>query len=200
MKEATAMSVPTPTLPLNEMIIEKASQLFSEQGYAATSIKQIAKASGCTNAALYYYFDGGKEHILHEVIRHTAQERINLLSAAANADSFSALILQLSQTLAHSLSGMANRINWLMVEFPALPAEEQAALRDQLIGFHATLQTQIGRFVADAATADQMAWLVFCAFFGHQQIFGTMGVGQVVEIDLERYGRFMAQAITPTQI
>ncbi len=54
------------------------------------SIKQIAKASGCTNAALYYYFDGGKEHILHEVIRHTAQERINLLSAAANADSFSA--------------------------------------------------------------------------------------------------------------
>ena len=53
---------------LQDLIIEKASELFREKGYTATSIKQIAKASGCTTDALYYYFEGGKKHILREVI------------------------------------------------------------------------------------------------------------------------------------
>ena len=48
---------------LQDLILENADELFREQGYAATSIKQIAKASGCTTAALSYYFEDGKQHI-----------------------------------------------------------------------------------------------------------------------------------------
>lgn len=37
---------------LQDMIVENAGALFREQGYAATSIRQIAQPSDCTEAAL----------------------------------------------------------------------------------------------------------------------------------------------------
>ena len=48
------------TTDLKDIILQKAGELFAQQGYTATSNKQIAKAAGCTAAALYYYFEGGK--------------------------------------------------------------------------------------------------------------------------------------------
>jgi AcrR family transcriptional regulator len=182
--------------PLNDLIIEKASHLFREQGYAATSIKQIANEAGCTNAALYYYYEGGKQEILREVIHHSAVEKMGFLSAVAGADSLESLLIQLSQTLSEVMPRMADRVNWLMLQFPTLPDEEKQFLRNQLFGFHEVLQAQIGRFVADDATADQLAWLIFCSFFGYQQVFTKMGVDQVVDMSLEDYGRFLAQVIT----
>jgi len=184
-----------PATPLNEVIVQKASQLFRQQGYTATSIKQIAKAAGCTNAALYYYFEGGKKEILHEVIRHTSQERVDMLSTVATANSLEELLIQFSQTLAQPLSGMASRINWLMLEFASLPAEEQALLHSQLIDAHTMIQAQIGRFVADEERANRLAWLVFCSFFGYRQIFDNIGMGQIVEMSMEDYGQFLAQTI-----
>ena len=186
-----------PAAPLNEVIIEKATQLFRQQGYAATSIKQIANAAGCTNAALYYYFEGGKKQVLHEVIHHTAKDRMYMLTAASSANSLEDLLIQFSQTLAQPLAGMASRVNWLMVEFASLPEEERTLLRNQLIDAHTALQAQIGRCVADEDRANRLAWLVFCSFFGYRQIFDSMGVGEAVAFDLEAYGRFMAQTISP---
>lgn len=182
--------------PLNDLIIEKASHLFREQGYAATSIKQIANEAGCTNAALYYYYEGGKQEILREVIHHSTVEKMGFLSAVADADSLESLLIQLSQSLSEVMPRMADRVNWLMLQFPTLPAEEKQFLRNQLFSFHAVLQAQIGRFVAEDATADKLAWLIFCSFFGYQQVFTKMGVDQVVDMSLEDYGRFLAQVIT----
>jgi len=182
--------------PLNDLIIEKASHLFREQGYAATSIKQIANESGCTNAALYYYYEGGKQEILREVIHHSAVENMEIFTAVAGADSLESLLIQLSQTLSRVMPRMTDRVNWLMLQFPTLPDEEKQFLRNQLFGFHEVLQAQIGRFVADDATADKLAWLIFCSFFGYQQVFTKMGVDQVVDMSLEDYGRFLAQVIT----
>lgn len=55
-------------------ILEKASKLMAEQGYAFTSMSQVAEACGSSKARLYHYFPS-KEHVLFEIlIRH-----INLL-------------------------------------------------------------------------------------------------------------------------
>lgn len=183
------------TAPLNEVILEKAGELFRQQGYAATSIKQIAKAAGCTNAALYYYFEGGKQHILHQVIRHSAQERIDLLAATEEVESLPDLIVQISKTMGQAVTGMASRINWLIIEFPTLPEEEQELLRNQLLDFHTRLNTQIGRFVADDETVNRLAWLIFCAFLGYRQIFGSLGMGQVSGVSFEMFGQFLADTI-----
>ena len=53
---------------LKQTIIENAAELFSTNGYAATSLKQIAAASGCKAPSLYYFFEGGKIELFHEVI------------------------------------------------------------------------------------------------------------------------------------
>lgn len=41
-----------------EQLLRTAFQLFSERGYRATSIRDIAKASGVTEGLLYHYFSG----------------------------------------------------------------------------------------------------------------------------------------------
>jgi AcrR family transcriptional regulator len=49
-------------------ILSTAQRLFSEQGYDATSLRQIADAVGTTKAAVYYHFPA-KEHLLLELTR-----------------------------------------------------------------------------------------------------------------------------------
>jgi len=51
-----------------EAILATARRLFGEQGYDATSLRQIADAVGTTKAAVYYHFPA-KEHMLLELTR-----------------------------------------------------------------------------------------------------------------------------------
>src|SRR6185503_12532399 len=51
--------------PAKRQILRAAMKLFSERGYAATSIRDIAKESGYTNPALYKHFASKEELALH---------------------------------------------------------------------------------------------------------------------------------------
>ena len=51
--------------PAKREILRAALRLFSERGLAATSIRDIADASGYTNPALYKHFDGKEELALY---------------------------------------------------------------------------------------------------------------------------------------
>ena len=177
---------------LQERIIESAGKLFREQGYPATSIKQIARASGCTTAALYYYFEDGKQHILREVIHQSARE-VESEKQLPVADSLEEFLIELSAVLAERFPRVADRFNWIMLQFPTLPDEERRILQDQLLGIHQRLRERIGQFVADGVLADQLAWLVYCSFFGYHQIFTKMEVGQRVDLGPMDYGRLIAQ-------
>ncbi|NIR40578.1 MAG: TetR family transcriptional regulator, partial [Actinobacteria bacterium] len=41
---------------LAERILRHASELFAQRGWAATSLREIAEAAGCTKPALYYHW------------------------------------------------------------------------------------------------------------------------------------------------
>ena len=62
-------------------ILEAALQLFAELGYAGTSIREIASASGVQSASLYAHFPS-KEHILAELARIGHDEHHRALRAA----------------------------------------------------------------------------------------------------------------------
>ena len=177
---------------LQDLIVEKAGELFRKQGYAETSIKQIARASGCTTAALYYYFEEGKQHILREVIHRSAGE-VESDKQFPEAGSLEEFLIQLSGVLAERFPRVADRFNWLMLQFPTLPDEEKRILQDQLLGIQQGLRERIDQYVADGATADRLAWMVYCSFFGYHQIFTKMEVGRRVDLDPVEYGRFLAQ-------
>jgi AcrR family transcriptional regulator len=180
-------------LSLQDLIIEKAGELFREQGYAATTIKQIARAAGCTTAALYYYFGDGKQHILREVIKSTAEAEFSLhLPQAASLEEF---LIELGAILAQRFPKVADRFNWIMLRFATLPDEEKRILQNQVIGIQHGLREQISQYVADEETADRLAWLVYCSFLGYQQTFTKLEVGQMVDLSVADYGHFLAHIV-----
>jgi AcrR family transcriptional regulator len=71
-----------------ERILDVALELFNEQGYDGTSLRQIAERLGLTKAALYYHFKS-KEDILLELhlrvhaLGREALERIDSLDDAS---------------------------------------------------------------------------------------------------------------------
>ncbi len=69
--------------PAKREILRAALRLFSTHGFAATSIRDIAAASGYTNPALYKHFAGKEELALH--LFETCHTRVWTACAAALA-------------------------------------------------------------------------------------------------------------------
>ena len=184
----------TESYALRDLIIKKAGELFRKQGYTATTIKQIAKASGCTTAALYYYFEDGKQHILREVIRTSAREAEGSMHFP-QAETLEEFLIKLSAILAERFPQVADRFNWLMLQFATLPDEEKRILQDQVLGIQRALLEHINQYVADRETAERLAWLVYCSFFGYHQMFTKMEVERRVDLGAVEYGRFLAQVV-----
>jgi AcrR family transcriptional regulator len=179
---------------LQELIIEEAGELFREQGYTATTIKQIARAAGCTTAALYYYYADGKKHILREVIHSSAKEA-EFSMHLPQADNLEEFLVKLGANLAERFPKVADRINWIMLQFATLPDEEKRIVQKQVIGIQHAIKERISQYVADKETAERLAWLVFCSFLGYQQMFIKLEVAETVDLSIAEYGGFLAQVI-----
>jgi AcrR family transcriptional regulator len=52
-------------------IMRSAREIFAERGYHAASIRDIAKGAGLSLSALYYYYQGGKQELLHALLEDT---------------------------------------------------------------------------------------------------------------------------------
>ncbi|WP_372722386.1 TetR/AcrR family transcriptional regulator [Immundisolibacter sp.] len=64
-----------------EDILEKTAPLFAEGGYAATSMRDLAKACGITPAALYHHFED-KDQLYLEALEYIFRRRIGRMSDA----------------------------------------------------------------------------------------------------------------------
>lgn len=61
----------------------EATRLFTENGYEATSLQDIADAVGCSKATVLYHFDG-KPAIIREVLAEPILELTELMSVIAS--------------------------------------------------------------------------------------------------------------------
>ncbi|MBF0281568.1 MAG: TetR/AcrR family transcriptional regulator [Zetaproteobacteria bacterium] len=87
-------------------ILNAAEALFSNQGFDATSIKQIADQAGLSKSSIFHYFSN-KDALYLAVIKRSCQgiqAMLNTLSQSANLDTISKLILY----CAHDLQEMMN--------------------------------------------------------------------------------------------
>ncbi|HEY3771594.1 MAG TPA: TetR/AcrR family transcriptional regulator [Solirubrobacteraceae bacterium] len=79
---ATSPTAPTPrpedeTVSTRERILDIALELFTEQGYDKTSIRDIAERLGFTKAALYYHFKSKADILLELHLRlHALGEQL----------------------------------------------------------------------------------------------------------------------------
>lgn len=68
-----------------DQILEVATSLFSERGYAATSLDDIADVIGFTKPAIYYYFRS-KDEILFEIHDHIVRDGLDQVEAIMAED------------------------------------------------------------------------------------------------------------------
>ncbi len=66
-----------------ERLVRAAAELFWDQGYAKTGVKEVLRKSGATSGSLYHFFQS-KEHMLQAVLEfHQETLRSEILGAAA---------------------------------------------------------------------------------------------------------------------
>ena len=76
-------TAPTPRTDTRSRVQKVALELFAEQGYEQTSLREIAERLGVTKAALYYHFKS-KEDIVHSFTDDYFAEIDALLNWAKN--------------------------------------------------------------------------------------------------------------------
>src|SRR3954452_17775902 len=91
-ESATQLSVVPTGGGTKALILATAQRLFDEQGYDATSLRQIAESVGMTKAAVYYHYPA-KEHLLLELTRPMLDAMGELVTRmrTGSADSHDAL-------------------------------------------------------------------------------------------------------------
>ena len=70
---------------LARRILMQAARLFAEHGWAATSLREIAAAAGCTKPALYYHW-GNKEALFLACVREETDALTALLELHLDGD------------------------------------------------------------------------------------------------------------------
>lgn len=181
-----------PATDLKKVIIKNARDLFTENGYAGTSIKQIAKASGCTTAALYYYFEEGKGHILREVIRSYTFEALDMVGEDTHYETLHDFLQDFAKMVSITMPRMLSRMHWLMPEITSIPLED----RNHIMGFFLRLQAGVQRNVARFVPEDEahlLAWIIVCAYSGYGQMFYRMGLQPEVPVSPEAFGAALAR-------
>ena len=68
-----------------ERLLELTAALFAEQGFAAVSMRDIARAAGLTPAALYHHFTD-KDALYEAVLAHVYRSRTQALHAVLDTD------------------------------------------------------------------------------------------------------------------
>ena len=184
------------TTDLKDTILQKAGDLFAEQGYTATSNKQIAKAAGCTTAALYYYFEGGKAQILREVIHLYSRDLDHVFQAGKDVENLSELLIVLGRSVAQAMPEILRRISGLQPEFPHLSDTEKAAVQHLFVSLHEGISALLTRFIEDQETLNHLSWLVLCAYFGYEQVFLKMEVNQLAPFSMEAFTQTLASLVS----
>jgi AcrR family transcriptional regulator len=141
-----------------ERIVKNAKELFKTQGYAGTSVKQIAETTGCTAPALYYFFAGGKVDILREVVEALQINPAILLKDIQKADSLDNLVNLINKHLPSALQHVLTNVEWKFVQ--NIP-----------VSFYRFMFDEVSRFIPNKDEARKFTWFVFCAHAGYMELF-----------------------------
>lgn len=95
-----------------EEILEAAAKLFTGQGFAATSTREIADSVGIRQASIYYHFSG-KDHILAELLEQTVRPTLDSLDELAQVATSEARLYTLAYRDARVLAELPHNIGTL---------------------------------------------------------------------------------------
>ena len=136
--------------------------MFMARGYEATSIREISRDVGVTEAALYYHFEG-KRDLLREVIRTHLPDLTEALDYCQGAESLGDLVERFGQSLGDPNPARMERFRWVTTEFPRLSEEERAILHEKHLSLHRGLASIVRRFTEDDRESEILSWTIISA-------------------------------------
>lgn len=144
---------------LAERILRHAAELFAERGWAATSVREIAEAAGCTKPAIYYHW-GNKEALFIACIRAETDALTALIAEQLEEDDPTPvgerLVRGLHEFFAHverSPTGMRLLMRAELRPESQQPVFDFASLRDR---HHEYIRTMLARAVARGELRDDV--------------------------------------------
>lgn len=177
-------------------IVTRAAELFIEHGYTGTSVRQIAEAVGVTEAALYYHFPEGKRALLQAVVESHTPDLNLALDDCRSANDLHDFVLCFGQALqATSGEGQLERFRWIISEFHRFSDDEKSLFHEKYMRAFNDLHAALGRHVADADLAHDVAWIVLSAAFGYAHLFRTLEIDRVADFHIDRLLQLIAAAL-----
>jgi AcrR family transcriptional regulator len=136
----------------HEQILDAALRLFSRQGYAATSTKQIAERVGITEGLLYHYF-ANKLAILEEITQRTYTVASTMITSLVETEARSArdIIPQLVGNILDLMRKETPLIGILVSESQSHPEIDQI-----LQAMWQTLSARIGAYLDHRVRAGEL--------------------------------------------
>ena len=161
-----------------EQVLRIAEALFSERGYTAVTLRDIAQVLGVRQAALYYHVPEGKEQLFVEVTKRSFLRHHEGLEQASS---------QAEPNLANQLSAMSS---WLLsqppLDLPRLARSDLPALSQE----HAQVLYDLGR----TSLVEPIQWVLAQAYQRGEirlvdaQIMATVFLSLIDSIhDMHRY-------------
>ena len=136
------------------LILTTAQRLFDEQGYDATSLRQIAEAVGMTKAAVYYHYPA-KEHLLLELTRPLLDAMSDMVAR-----------LRSDGEAGDSRAALASYLDLFVDHLPVvhLMASEPATMNHPDVGQRIrTLVDAVRRLIAGEDASDERSVRTACA-------------------------------------
>jgi len=180
-------------------IVDVAAQLFVQNGYDATSVRQIADVVGVTEAALYYHFKDGKRELLEAVIGCQIPNLIHIVDECEGAETLQDFIVQFGQQMSTLNPKRIEKLRWMVTEFLRMTAEERALFHKKHLAFQNRVATALERFVADPTQARTMAATIVCLMFGYGFLFVSLDLQSVVDVDKLDIIQLLAQGMSATR-
>ena len=180
-------------------IVDAAAELFVQNGYDATSVRQIADVVGVTEAALYYHFKDGKRELLEAVIGCQIPDLINIVDECGSAETLQDFIVQFGQHMMALNPKRVEKLRWMVTEFPRMTAEERAMFHKKHLAFQNRVTTALERFVSDPIQARTMSAAIVCLMFGYGFLFVNLDLQSVVDVNKSDIVQLLAQGMAATR-
>ena len=161
-----------------DLISETAARLFLENGYAETSVRQIAEAAQVTEAALYYHFRDGKRELFQHAMEKIAPDFDLVVHQCDRAQSLREFVLQYGLAMMPNMAVSGVLMRWLAIQMQNPNEDEAAVVLDRLQTFHEGLAESILRFIPDKSKAQHIAWTLIVTAAGYGYIFGAVRMSE----------------------
>ncbi len=145
-------------------LLASAARLMSEQGYAQTTIRDVARETGYSLAGMYYYFEN-KEDLLYQIQQRTFSSLLGEQEEAVRVGSAEDKLRRLLENYLSYFSRHSNELKVCTYEMQTLGAERYETIADLRKRYFRCVARVVGEIMggeeADSAAVRRHTLFIF---------------------------------------